>query len=165
MFFWNCHAFHLFGFTCLGVVVLPCHGVVCVFSFLRGFTKRPRSCHWRSCCEAALLRSLSQCLLYSWSRKGDSLRTTSNIAEREVRPQRRFSPKHLKYTNVHSYLETNKCKCFEFVLVVLNIYIYFLIEYGHEAQSSVLWIQIALLAAPGDDDDDCDGYCCARQKI
>ena len=38
------------------------------------------------------------------------------------------------------------------------------IEYGHEAKSSILGLQIVFLAAPRDDDD-WDGYCRARQKL
>ena len=34
-----------------------------------------------------------------------------------------------------------------------------LIEYGHEAKPSILWVQVVLLAAPRDDDDG------ARQKL
>ena len=43
----------------------------------------------------------------------------------------------------------------------------YLIEYGHEAEPSILWVQIFLLAAPRDedDDDDCCDDCRARQKL
>ena len=35
----------------------------------------------------------------------------------------------------------------------MNVFIYWFIEYGHEAKPSILGLQIVLLAAPRDDDD------------
>ena len=48
----------------------------------------------------------------------------------------------------------------------MNIYYFKIIEYGHEAKPSILWVPIVLLAAPRDDDDDDYGYDYrARQEL